>query len=195
MTNKKYNPFVDTYNFNANSSNWVQRLGHNADFYNNPLGYNSSPTPRPYDNTAKLNNNVPKYWDSANEGRKVLDYVIQKEGNITPESQDFFAYGKSGLTGGLNTIQNYMSLRDKRYTDKYKHALINCKAAQSGKGGYDIVKFISDLKEKSDVKNGSNTIDSSLSDNYANEIGRLLGTKYRKGDCGALIRQYINKNW
>ena len=39
------------YNFNANSSNWVQRLGHNADFYNNPLGYNSSPTPRPYDNT------------------------------------------------------------------------------------------------------------------------------------------------
>ena len=42
MTNKKYNPFVDTYNFNANSSNWVQRLGHNADFYNNPLGYNSS---------------------------------------------------------------------------------------------------------------------------------------------------------
>ena len=45
MTNKKYNPFVDTYNFNANSNNWVQRLGHNADFYNNPLGYNSSPTP------------------------------------------------------------------------------------------------------------------------------------------------------
>ena len=51
MTNKKYNPFVDTHNFNANSSNWVQRLGHNADFYNNPLGYNSSLTPRPYDNT------------------------------------------------------------------------------------------------------------------------------------------------
>ena len=51
MTNKKYNPFVDTYNFNANSSNWVQKLGYNADFYNNPLGYNSSPTPRPYDNT------------------------------------------------------------------------------------------------------------------------------------------------
>lgn len=51
------------------------------------------------------------------------------------------------------------------------------------------------LKEKSDVKNGRNTIDSSLSDNYANEIGRLLGTKYRKGDCDALIRQYINKNW
>ena len=52
MTNKKYNPFVDTYNFNANSSNWVQRLGHNDAFHANPLGYNSSPTPRPYDNTA-----------------------------------------------------------------------------------------------------------------------------------------------
>ena len=51
MNNKKYNPFADMYNFNANSNNWVQRLGHNADFYNNPLGYNSSPTPRPYDNT------------------------------------------------------------------------------------------------------------------------------------------------
>ena len=51
MNNKKYNPFADMYNFNANSSNWVQRLGYNADFYNNPLGYNSSPTPRPYDNT------------------------------------------------------------------------------------------------------------------------------------------------
>ena len=48
MNNKKYNPFADMYNFNANSSNWVQRLGHNADFYNNPLGYNSSPTPRTY---------------------------------------------------------------------------------------------------------------------------------------------------
>ena len=52
MSNKKYNPFEEMYNFNANSSNWVQRLGYNADFYNNPLGYNSSPTPRPYDNTA-----------------------------------------------------------------------------------------------------------------------------------------------
>ena len=51
MSNKKYNPFEEMYNFNANSSNWVQRLGYNADFYNNPLGYNSSPTPRPYDNT------------------------------------------------------------------------------------------------------------------------------------------------
>ena len=51
MSNKKYNPFEEMYNFNANSNNWVQRLGYNADFYNNPLGYNSSPTPRPYDNT------------------------------------------------------------------------------------------------------------------------------------------------
>ena len=62
MTNKKYNPFVDTHNFNAYSSTWVQRLGHNADFYNNPLGYNSSLTPRPYDNTTvygiKMDNKI-----------------------------------------------------------------------------------------------------------------------------------------
>ena len=86
-------------------------------------------------------------------------------------------------------------MRKINFTDKYKHAFRNCNAAQYGKGGADIAKLASDLREWNDVRTGSNTLDSSKGDNYANKIGRLLGSKYPKGDCDALIEKYIKKNW
>ncbi len=62
---------------------------------------------------------------------------------------------------------------------------INCKMSlqqnnsnQFGKGGADVAKIASDLREWYDVKSGSNTLDSSNADNYANKIGRFLGRKY-----------------
>ena len=51
----------------------------------------------------------------------------------------------------------------------------------------------SDLREWNDVRTGSNTIDTSKGDNYANLIGRLLGSKYPNGDCNELIQKYIKK--
>ncbi len=32
-----------------------------------------------------------------------------------------------------------------------------------------------------------------MGDQYANMIGRLLGSKYPKGDCSELIQRYIKK--
>ena len=48
-------------------------------------------------------------------------------------------------------------------------------------------------QEWNDVRTGSNTIDTSQGDNYANLIGRLLGSKYPNGDCNELIQKYIKK--
>jgi len=71
-------------------------------------------------------------------------------------------------------------MRKINFTDKYKHAFMNCNAAQYGKGGADIAKLASDLREWNDVRTGSNTLDSSKGDNYANKVGGLLGSKYPK---------------
>ena len=140
-------------------------------------------------------NNTPRYWDTAADGKRTFDYVKKNEGNIFPIEQNLLDYVSSLFSGVFKTGYNYIALRNKPYTDKYKHAFINCKSAQSGQGGYDAVKYISDLKERKDIKSGTNTIDSSKSDDYANRIGRLLGSKYPEGDCDELVKTYINKNW
>lgn len=80
-------------------------------------------------------------------------------------------------------------------TDKYKHALMNCQSAQYGQGGSDIAELFSNLRELYDTKSGANTLDSSEGDQYANKIGRLLGSKYPEGDCDELVQRYIKKNW
>ena len=70
---------------------------------------------------------------------------------------------------------------------------MNCNAAQFGQGGTDIATLTSNLKEWKDVTLGSNTLDSSQGDQYANQIGRLLGSKYPNGDCDELVQRYIKK--
>lgn len=55
---------------------------------------------------------------------------------------------------------------------------MNCNASQYGQGGADIAKLVSNLRELFDVLSGSNTLDSSNEDQYANKIGKLLGSKY-----------------
>ena len=140
-------------------------------------------------------NNIPRYWDTAADGEKVWNYVQQQEGNVRPQSQNMFSYGASGVIGGVKTLYNYLTLRPKSYTDKYKHAVINCSASQSGEGGYDLANAFSNFKEDRDISSGGNTLDSSQADQYANKIGRLLGTKYPNGDCGEIVQRYINKRW
>lgn len=88
---------------------------------------------------------------------------------------------------------NYQNFTPIKMSDKYKHAVINCEAAQYGEGGNDMAKLVSWGKEARDVWTGQNTNDSCASDNYANKIGRLLGTKYPNDDCQVIVKKYIDK--
>lgn len=92
-------------------------------------------------------------------------------------------------------ISNYKNLKDAGLSDKYKYAYMNCEPSQYGKGGADVAKLASDLREWNDVRTGANSLDNSMGDQYANMIGRLLGSKYPKGDCSELIQRYIKKNY
>ena len=149
----------------------------------------------PQKNNFSKDNPVPRYWETAADGEKVWNHVLQQEGNVIPKGQKPLGYGLSAILGGIDAVNNYQDLKNVRYTDKYKHALINCKAAQSGLGGYDLVNTFSNFKENRDISSGRNTLDSSQADQYANKIGRLLGTKYPNGDCDVIVQNYINKHY
>ena len=131
----------------------------------------------------------PKY------NKQVYDNVVKNEGNFTPPDQNMFNYAKSAIQGGMNLVSNFSDMRKMNVTDKYKHAMMNCNAAQYGQGGADVATLASNLREWNDKRTGSNTLDSSEGDQYANKIGRLLGGKYPKEDCDELIQRYIKKNW
>ncbi len=138
-------------------------------------------------------NNIPRYWETAADGEKVWNYVQQQEGVVEPRSQNIFSYLYSLGAGLGNMYGNYQNFTPIKMSDKYKHAVINCEAAQYGEGGNDMAKLVSWRKEARDVWTGQNTNDSSASDNYANKIGRLLGTKYPNDDCQVIVKKYIDK--
>ena len=138
-------------------------------------------------------NTVPRYWDTASDGKKVYDYVVQKEGYFQPREQNVFSYDYAALNGLYDMTRSYFQLKNNDITDKYKHAYMNCVAAQYGKGGTDMARIVSGLGEINDIVRGTNTIDSSQGDNYANKIGRLLGGKYPQVECDEMVRRYINK--
>ena len=95
----------------------------------------------------------------------------------------------------MNIAGNFSDMRKMNVTDKYKHAMMNCNAAQYGQGGADMATLASNIREWIDKRTGSNTLDSSEGDQYANRIGRLLGGKYPEEDCDELVQRYIKKNW
>ena len=160
----------------------------------NHTGINQSPLPMMNLNQNYSSEVVPSYWEGSNEGKMVYDNVVKHEGYYYPQKQNIFNHGLSVIKGGYNLAKNFKLLNNSNYTDKYKHAYMNCEASQYGEGGYDIVKLASNLKEWNDVRKKANTIDSSQADQYANKIGRLLGSKYSKGDCDELVQRYIKKN-
>lgn len=151
--------------------------------------------PRSYFQNNNYANIQPQNWESATEGKQVYDNVIRHEGNFIPPDQGMFNYAKSAIQGGVNLVSNFSDMRKMNVTDKYKHAMMNCYAAQYGQGGADIATLASNLREWNDKRTGSNTLDSSEGDQYANKIGRLLGGKYPKEDCDELVQRYIKKNW
>lgn len=140
-------------------------------------------------------NKVPRYWDTEKVGKNAYDYVLQNEGKGDLKNQNILDYTMSAVKGATNIGKNFIPMKKMKVTDKFKHTVMNCNAAQFGKGGTDVAKIASDLREWYDVKSGSNTLDSSNADNYANKIGRFLGRKYPQGDCNEIIQKYIKKNW
>ena len=184
------NPFENTVNtFGQNQTE--QSYGVGSDNQNQSLSW-----PQSYglgsENQTK-SNNIPRYWETAADGEKVWNYVQQQEGDVEPKNQNKLGYGIFGALAIRNMINNKDKLANQPYTDKYKHALINCKAAQYGEGGYDAANVLSFLKEARDVVTRQNTLDSSFADNYANKIGRLLGTKYDQEKCETLVPRYIDQ--
>ena len=93
------------------------------------------------------NNNHPRYWESATDGKQVYESVVKQEGNFTPPNQNMFNYVKSAIQGGINILGNFSDMKKMKVTDKYKHAMMNCKAAQYGQGGADIATLASNLRE------------------------------------------------
>ena len=185
-----------TTNFWGNSSENNYGFGNSniQEAISNHSGINQTPLPMQNFNQTQMQTTVPSYWENSKEGKSVYDNVVRHEGYYYPQQQNIFNYGLSGLKGGYNLAKNFRLINNSNYTDKYKHAYMNCEASQYGQGGYDIVKLASNLKEWNDVRKKSNTIDSSQADQYANRIGRLLGSKYPKGDCDELVQRYIKKN-
>ena len=171
-------------NISQNIQNVTNKLNHNgfSDGMNNFV-------------INKVQNNIqPRYWESAADGKQVYENVMKQEGNFTQPNQNMFNYVKSAIQGGMNIIGNFSDMKEMKVTDKYKHAMMNCNAAQYGQGGADIVTLASNLREWYEKTTGSNTLDSSNGDQYANKIGRLLGSKYPDGDCDELVQRYIEKN-
>ena len=121
--------------------------------------------------------------------------MIQQEGDFTPKIQRPEFYRQSAFNAIPDLIQNYYKLAPQKVTDKYKHAYMNCSAAQYGQGGADVAMLASNLREWYDKKVGKNTLDSSEGDQYANRIGRFLGSKYPEEDCDELVQKYINRRY
>lgn len=186
------NQLIKSYNSHGITDNYPQSgpgFWGNAD---DNYGFGNSQISKNVENIEKQPV-IPQYWTTADEGKKVFNYVQQREGNVIPEKQSPFDYGLSGILAANNMIKNKNELAPLPYTDKYKHALINCEAAQYGNGGNDMSKILSFIKEAKDVVTFQNTLDSSLADNYANKVGRLLGTKYPQGNCENMVSKYINQ--
>ncbi len=91
--------------------------------------------------------------------------------------------------------KNYSSLYDMALHDKYKHAYLNCIAAQQGYLNDALINNLSQMKEVYDVKTSRNTEQESAQDMYANLIGRYLGSHYPYAKCEDLITPYISKEY
>ena len=146
-------------------------------------------------NQGQTGNGVPRYWETAADGQQAYNNVVKQEGNFTMPYQRPEFYQLAVAKAVPNMANNYFDLKKLNVTDKYKHAYMNCAAAQYGQGGADIATLASNLREWNDVRTGSNTLDSSQGDQYANKIGRLLGGKYPKGDCDELVQRYIDRHY
>ena len=97
-----------------------------------------------------------------------------------------------------NIYQDYNEFEPLGLNDKFKHAMLNCRAAQRGQTAEDIVTFLSRLKEYNDVylrKDNKNTWSESIQDSKANALGRSLGRLYKDGNCEEMVSKHIKRNY
>ncbi len=142
-----------------------------------------------YDNAVKK--------DESQNMKKAYSQLIDDEGvlseqEIADRTRNSHIFDYQGL---YNTFSNYIKYHSQNVNDKYKHAMVNCIAAQNGTGSTLATGFLSGLKELKDVNSGNNTNFESYEDNRANQIGRYLGFKYPNGDCDEMVQRYIKKRY
>ena len=91
---------------------------------------------------------------------------------------------------------DFVKYRNLNMNDKYKHAMINCRAAQRGQTGENLITDLSRLKEFYDVYLiKSNTLNESIKDSQANALGRSLGRLYKNGNCEEMVSKHIRRNY
>ena len=92
--------------------------------------------------------------------------------------------------------KDYKQYKNSGLNDKYRHALINCRAAQKGQTAEDIVTFLSRHKEYEDVYlDKDNTLNESIQDSQANALGRILGRLNKDGNCEEMVSKHISRNY
>ena len=194
----------------------IKKLGDPAYYYFDPrgvtehtkfkdrklIGVPTADTPNPalvdkqtqFSLNNKFNNNGIKYAQNENM-HKTFDKMMQNEGMLTDKeiADRTRKHSIVDLGSIIEAYNNYRQYAPIKYNDKYKHAMLNCLAAQRGTGGLLAVDVLSRLKEGYDIKSKRNTLEESNEDSKANEIGRYLGYKYPNGDCDEMVRQYIKK--
>ena len=196
---KQYNAQGITSNYPQYTTNFWGNPANNYGFGNSNIEANIAnlpqTTPIPVATAIPQQPVQPEYWETAEEGKQVYDNIIRNEGNYQPQEQNMLDYGISAIKAVPNMLNNYINLKNVKLADKYKHAFMNCNASQYGQGGADVAELASNIRETYDRTTGANTLDSSMGDQYANMIGRLLGSKYPNGDCSELIQKYIKRKY
>ncbi len=171
---------------NENSSQLSTDFGGSSSYTNDRLGPSSNVS------TNQICQQ-PQYWETVAKGQEVYNCIQQQEGDAFSKPQNLIDYSLNAVGAGVGLGLDYLRLRNQKMTDKYKHALLNCNAAQNGEGGVDMAKYFSNLKEGWDIRQDNNTPDASRADQYANQIGRFLGQKYPNENCEDLVQKYIKK--
>ena len=142
-----------------------------------------------------------KVVDNIMQGVDLLDYpmlkkAVEQEGGLSLDEIKRHAINThyvSPFYHEYKLLEDYFKYRPLKLNDKFKHAVMNCNAAQRGMKGVFRANNLSLLKEKRDVLLGINTLDESNADMDANLTGRYLGIKYPDEDCNELVERYIKR--
>ncbi len=154
----------------------------------------------PYPNTSEYPQYQPnEFLPNGDINFKEVRKRVERENPVCRQaSADLFSQKQSlvNFTKNLYDVyQNAEKLKLEPLHDKYKHAMVNCLAAQHGLDGLSAVSLVSQIKEWNDVRQGINTQEESEQDMVANIIGSYLGSVYPDENCENLLTPYISKQY
>ena len=148
---------------------------------------------------------IRKYYQApkGQEEQVIKDYISQREPEWQTKYFDEDDENKEntrGIVDGFNSLkkiyQDYKKYAPMKINDKYKHALLNCRAAQRGPLAENLITNLSRLKEFSDVYiTKSNTEQESFEDTQTNTFGRSLGRFNKNGNCEEMVQQRYKRNF